>query len=246
MHHVLPLLLAVALAAQPAKFEVATVKFSTPTPGRSAPTIDPLRLAWRGATIKRMICEAYNLQSPQIIGAPPWTDTERYDIEAKPDHASTRAEMREMLQSLLAERFHLTIQKQKKTLPVYVLSTAKGGPRLTATTDDGSSPTPVINQLRRRASMAQLAGLLSQMINGPIYNGYTGELEPRDDVPTMVIDGTNLSGIYEISLDLTGAATDFAATISHALAPLGLKLDHHRTEVDILSVTHIERIPTAN
>ncbi len=85
------------------------------------------------------------------------------------------------------------------------------------------------------------------MMSGPIFNGYTGRLEPRDERPAMVVDQTGLQGVYEINLNLNGTGDgDFASTIQSALAPLGLRLDEKRMPVEVLFVTHAERIPTAN
>jgi uncharacterized protein (TIGR03435 family) len=39
-----------------------------------------------------------------------------------------------MLQNLLKERFHLAVHEEQRVLPVYVLVTAKGGPKLSPPT----------------------------------------------------------------------------------------------------------------
>ena len=63
--------------------------------------------------------------------------TDRFDIEAKPDEAEIAAlgkmsnddrdeQMRLMVQSLLEERFGLKVSFEKRELPVFVLTVAKG------------------------------------------------------------------------------------------------------------------------
>ena len=64
--------------------------------------MDAKRLYWKGATLKRMISEAYRVQYAQVLGAPGWADTERYEVEAKAERPSTRDQFRQMLQSLFA------------------------------------------------------------------------------------------------------------------------------------------------
>jgi uncharacterized protein (TIGR03435 family) len=216
--------------AQTATFEVASVKPDNSAIGRGQPVMDAQRLLWHGATLKRMICEAYQVQYAQVIGAPPWTDTERYDVDARAENPSTPDQLRRMLRTLLSERFQLSMQTQRKSLPVFVLTIAKGGLKLKEASAGEVAPesndAARLNQFRRRASMPQLAVLLSQMMSGPIYNGYTQRLEPRDEPPAMVIDQTGLKAVYDINLQLsrTGDA-DFAATLQNALAPLGLRLE---------------------
>ena len=238
-------------AAQPApKFEVASVKLDASPAGRGNPLFEPQRLTWRGATLKRMICEAYQVQYAQVAGAPAWSDTERYVVEARAEKPATTAELREMLKSLLADRFRLTVRTATKPLPVYVLTVANGGPKLREISPDEQN-TPAqpaaINRFSRRASMPQFASLLSQMISGPVFNGYTGRMEPRDDEPVMVVDRTGLKGVYEIHLDLNGTVDgDSHSTLVTAVAALGLKLGLERMPVPIVTVTGVQRTPSAN
>ncbi len=90
------------VGSQALKFEVASVKPDNSAGGRGVPVMDAQRLAWHGATLKHMICEAYKVQYAQVSGAPSWTDTERYDVEARAEKPSTRDQLRQMLRSLLS------------------------------------------------------------------------------------------------------------------------------------------------
>ena len=128
------------------------------------------------------------MQYLQVVGAPAWADTEQYDVEAKAEKPSTRDEFREMLQTLLADRFGLAVRTGSKSLPVYVLTVAKGGPRLKGVPPEEQNrpaQSAVLNRFSRRASMPEFANLLSQMMSGPIFNGYTGRMEAREDAPAM-------------------------------------------------------------
>jgi uncharacterized protein (TIGR03435 family) len=247
--------LVVAIAVSPAfsgelTFEAASVRVNkSGFAGRSGPVADPQRFSWRGATLRQLIGEAYAVEYAQIAGAPAWSDSEVYDVEATAERPSTRDQMRQMLRALLADRFRLSVETRKKTMQVYVLSVARSGLRMRELSEQERSrpeERPAINRLHRRASMAKLATLLSQTIGGPIFNGYSGRLEPRQE-STMVVDETGVSGVYDIdlALDSTGSG-DFMATLQGALSNLGLRLDLKARPVDVISVSHAERLPTAN
>jgi uncharacterized protein (TIGR03435 family) len=236
---------------RPLHFEVASVKLDQSSGGRGLPRIDSERLSWSGATLKRMICEAFNIRYAQVLGAPAWTDTERYEVNAKAESPATRDQLRQMLQCLLTDRFNLAFQRQSKTMPVYALSVAKSGLKvkeiLPGQPNQPDIQPPVLNQLRRRVSMAQLASLLSDMMSGPIFNGYTGKLEARDDTPAMVLDYTGLAGVYDIALTLSGGPDgDFAGNLEASVGALGLRLELRRQPVETLVITHVDRVPTAN
>lgn len=233
------------------RFEVASVKVDISNGGRGDPVFGSQRLTWRGATMKRMICEAYNIQYAQVLSAPSWSDTERYEVEATTEAPSSRDEIREMLRNLLVERFRLVVRTGAATLPVYVLTVAKGGLKLKEMKPEDQNKIakiePGINRFVHQASMPQFAGLLSQMISGPIFNGYTGRMESREDVPAMVVDQTGLKGTYDIDLNLNSSGDgDFTATLIEAVGRLGLNLKLKRVPVETIVVTRLERIPTVN
>jgi uncharacterized protein (TIGR03435 family) len=155
--------------------------------------------------------------------------------------------MRLMVRALLADRFQLTVEPRTRSLPVHVLSVAKGGVRLKeASSEPGPESAPLPNRLARRGAMDQFAALLTQLMSGPIYNGYTGRLESRDDAAVMVVDRTGLTATYDIQLDLTAATRDdFLSGVTAALTPLGLRLDQKRLDLEVLTVTRLQR-PSAN
>ena len=58
---------------------------------------------------------------------PKWVDTDRIDIEAKAAGNPTKDQMRLMMQSLLAERFHLGVHYETQEMPVYAVTLIKPG-----------------------------------------------------------------------------------------------------------------------
>ncbi|WP_158822114.1 TIGR03435 family protein [Granulicella sp. S156] len=122
-------------------FEVATIKPSGRTDGslRLEPTPDGF--TGMNISLLNLVGEAYGIFDAQLItGGPPWIDRDKFDLEAKfnaaeiPDAKNLTYRQRgEMLQSLLADRFHLKVHWEKRTFPVYDLVIAKGGPKLRET-----------------------------------------------------------------------------------------------------------------
>ena len=63
-----------------------------------------------------------------------------YSIEATARSGATPDELRGMLQSLLAERFRLSLRRETRTLPVYELLLADGGAKLATMTKGCVAP----------------------------------------------------------------------------------------------------------
>ena len=133
-------------------FEVASVKPAAPITGnrimvmiRGGPgSPDPGQITYSNVTVKNVLTTAYGVKGFQISG-PGWLDSERYDIVAKLPRGATKAEFMVMLQNLLAERFKLTLHREKKDLPMYALVVGKNGPTLKESADapapkDGEAP----------------------------------------------------------------------------------------------------------
>jgi uncharacterized protein (TIGR03435 family) len=124
-------------------FEVASVKPAAPITGnriqvmmRGGPgTPDPGQITYTNVTVKNVLMNAYGVKGFQISG-PGWLDSERYDIVAKVPRGATKAEFMAMLQNLLAERFKLTLHREKKDLPMYALVVGKNGPKLKESVDE--------------------------------------------------------------------------------------------------------------
>lgn len=132
-----------AEAVRAPEFEVASIK-----PNHSDGNMirmggpDVSRFVATSVTAKMLITFAYNLRDFQVSGGPSWIGTDRFDVDAKVEDSVVeqlqklpRAErydqLRLMMQSLLAERFQLTVTHENKELPVFALVVAKGGPKLT-------------------------------------------------------------------------------------------------------------------
>ncbi|MGA3019155.1 MAG: TIGR03435 family protein [Bryobacteraceae bacterium] len=122
-------------AAAPPAFEVASVKPVTPSAdGRMFRSFggDPGMVDYKNVTLRILLARAYSMKDYQITG-PDWLETEGYDVMAKVPAGVPQDQIPAMLQTLLADRFQIKLHKETRTLPVYALTVAKGGPKLKET-----------------------------------------------------------------------------------------------------------------
>ena len=61
-------------------FEVATIKPSKPDEQRKAFLVRGRRFEVINQPLVQILCFAYDVQEKQLIGLPPWAETEKYDI----------------------------------------------------------------------------------------------------------------------------------------------------------------------
>jgi uncharacterized protein (TIGR03435 family) len=130
-------LLAALVSGQSAPvFEVASVKRSPDAPF-SFPGLmlqQGGRATSPGTNVRQLILVAYGLQDLQLSGGPSWIGSDLYAIDARAGADATRARVRLMVKSLLAERFQLVAHLEKRELPALALVLANRdgrlGPRL--------------------------------------------------------------------------------------------------------------------
>ena len=227
--------------AQTPAFEVASVKLTShgrTADGWSRSSIDvpsPGRLEAVNASMQECLRWAFDVKDYQIAG-PPWLndDDASYDIEAKAPEGTPHEELHKMMQTLLAERFKLTLHRQQKTLPVYELVVAKGGPKLEKAKDGGGrsgTNSTGGHVVATGISMLEWAYQLSRYTKMPVF------------------DKTGLAGKFDFKLDYSPDERDDPArpNLSTALQEqLGLKLHSAKGPVDRLVIEHVERVPTAN
>ncbi len=135
-----------SLFAQPAAFEVASVKPAGERERGSGPfvcvvpcrgdriTITGSRVDIRFMALDQLIVKAYGIKPHQLSG-PGWMSSQRFDIAAKIPDGVSKERLPEMLQALLAERFKLTIHRDSKEL-------AESSRWLSARTERKLTPSP--------------------------------------------------------------------------------------------------------
>ena len=115
-------------------FEVATIKPMEPDAksGRYITMQGNNRFVEKAYTLKLLIAAAYDLNPRTISGGPSWIESDHYDIVAKAPADTPLDEMYgPMMRALLEDRFGLKIHSEIRELPVYALTAARGGAKLT-------------------------------------------------------------------------------------------------------------------
>lgn len=191
---------------------------------------------FRGRNLRlfELIAGAWHLNRDQIVGGPAWLETAGWDIDARFPAGANLSLAPQIMQAMLADRFHLVSHFETRTLPVYSLTVTKGGPKLMPGENGGMSAGPRLIRYGS-ASMGDLASQLS---------GYVGR---------QVIDQTGLTGKYKIDLafapldpGVTTGDPDPAPSLFQALQDqAGLKLDSTKGPVMVLVIDRAEK-PTAN
>jgi len=244
----LPQILAQTPAGSPpsAKFEVASIKPGNPSAARggrlSPPPINtsPGLLTARNANLKQLIRSAWSLENYQISGGPEWVDSIGFDVDARAADGAGRDQLLLMLRTVLADRFKMTFHREKKDLPVWAMTVAKGGPKFHASKPEADTGPSKTNRLPLK-DMPSLAALLTRM-------------SPEQPV----IDQTGLTGQFDLELDMEGIAVEamqsaggpnlqnmFDATLNFLRDELGLKVAQTKAAVEIFVIDHAEK-PTAN
>jgi uncharacterized protein (TIGR03435 family) len=268
---------ALSLPPIPTEFEVAVIKPSMPgSPQRSFRLEPGGRIDLRAFTLKELIKFAWNFQDLDVIdnddmlvGAPKWSEAERFDIIAQATPAIDIDSVHLMFRRLLEDRFKLAAHTADQPVPVYALVAAK--PKLKKA-DSSNRPgcrnslvapgialksAPLFSVTCHNTTMAQLAEKLQNM--GGIY------------ISHPVIDSTGIEGAWDFVLSWypphllqgcsgcgreaglaaaaagAGAGPNGSLTLVEALdRQLGLRLKPQKHAMPVLVIDHLEQQPTDN
>jgi len=209
--------------------------------------IDASRVDLSGVTLATVVALAYRVPQDQVV-APDWTTQQRFDIQATLPPGSSKDQVPEMMQALLAERFKLAIHHDQKEEPVYALTVGKDGPKFhesVAGSADGPDCTGGVHKICHKTTMQDLVDMLVLPYRGRMGTGWA--------IDRFVLDQTGLKGTYDFAFDygysrpLEGPNTDVDLfTAFDAVRPLGLKLEPTKRVDDIVVIDHVERVPTGN
>ena len=197
----------------PPEFEAATIKPTSPeqkgTNARIAPT-GLINVA--GMPLKQLMSLAWDLNSDELIDAPKWTETARFDLVGRAFPSTTATDqppieidtLRLMLRTFLIEQFQIKTHVENRPVSGYVLSAPK--PRLTkadpasrtrcqegpaANSADPRNRNPILSRLItcQNMTMAQFAERLQSLANGYVR------------VPA--IDATGLDGGWTFTVNFS-------------------------------------------
>jgi uncharacterized protein (TIGR03435 family) len=239
-----------AAAPATAQFEVADVHAS---PNVKYPFMDGGvligdRYFLREASMVQIISAAYHVDNAMVKGGPSWLDWDHFDIIAKAPPTPSKETIRLMLQSLLAQRFHLVFHTGTAPMPAHVLRAPGGKSKLKVsegTGDAGCEPQP--------SKANQAAGAIPQILL--VCHNETME-KFADDLRMMaglnVVDSTGLKGTYDFNLKwtpqglLARAGTDGISIFDAVDKQLGLELALETAPRPVLLVDSVDETPTPN
>ncbi len=235
-----------AQAAAPApSFEVVSIKPHAPGNDGMSSSSTATRFTVIGTTTRLLVTDAFDIHDFQLIGGPPWLNTDRYDLEAKmEDGAPTllseegQKQISPRLQSMFIDRFKLKYHRTTQEFPVYELVVQKNGPKL-----QEAKPDEPYGEMVSAGQMVAHAFTMSDLAH-----------QLSADLNRIVLDKTGVSGKYDITLRYAededrppaaygaGAAPpDPGPSIFSALQEqLGLKLVSHKAPVGMVVIDHIE------
>lgn len=274
----------VAAPATLPAFEEVSVRPNTTTGpgGRGGGGMQPGRYVATNLTLRNILRRAYaapgssgpnggiDLLEQQVAGGPDWVASDKFDVVATTKGPTQGAEMRLMIQRMLAERFKLKAHWEKREMPVYVLTMARPGTLgagLTKTSDAecaaakaaaakaaGSQQMPPMPSGQVQPSPLQQCGSIQFGPGTLIARGAPMEWVAQTLVTVPVITGidrpvldrTNLTGNYGFELKFAPAqavnpAPDRAPLHLALEEQLGIKLEATRAPVDVLVIDSVER-----
>jgi uncharacterized protein (TIGR03435 family) len=234
------------------QFDVAAIHPHNPEPHERSHIISQNgRFTTINVDLKSILQWAYDLPESRIIGGPSWLGTARWDIEAKSDtaldaqkdydHTAAWEQKRQMVQSLLAGRFHLIVHKETRELPIYNLVVAKGGAKFLDTKAEGSKFDRWNGRIELQGGDNTVSVLAEQL---------------AEVLGRVVVDKTGITGRYRIALSWTPddraappsgpPPADSGPSIFTALEEqLGLKLESAKGPVEVLVIDSVAQ-PSEN
>jgi uncharacterized protein (TIGR03435 family) len=250
-------------------FDVVSVKRHQPgdREARMQSLPDGIRLL--NVPLLDVIREAYGLTfDGQVLGAPDWMKTERFDIEEKVAPADVEAfkkltldQIRPMARPMLASRFKLEVHQDTRTMPVYALVPASGGLKMKEATPGDAYPNGIkgADGVGRPGVMAMRREMLPSGARVSELTGQGVTMErlvkslSQPELGRMIVDKTGLAGTYDFKLSWTPEtlSTDTSPdsanpTLFTAVQEqLGLKLQTEKDPVPVIVIEHVE-MPSEN
>jgi uncharacterized protein (TIGR03435 family) len=208
------------------------------------------------ATLKYIVSSAYNVKDDAIVGGPAWIGANHYDIDAKvtpgtdaPPPKLTGAQRRQMIQSLLADRFKLIVHDETKDAPIYELQIAKSGSKLPESTPNDGFAKGIIGIDGNPVPIGSLMPLGLGRLFGQAVTIASLIEHLSHELKRPVLDKTGLTGKYDLSLEWTPDSMTASDSPSGASGPslftaiqeqLGLKLISTHGPVKTLVIDHVE------
>jgi uncharacterized protein (TIGR03435 family) len=222
--------------------------------------LDLIRLGWE-------------VRPDKIVGGPAWAGLDRFDILAKAPAKASSADLRAMLQNLLADRFSLKVHNDIKPMPAFAVVVAPGKKPHMKESDGNGAPgckpqssssgegRGQINFMNESGVMTTIGLSAGNLITYNCRNvtmasfaaamsGFFG----ADVGPNPVTDETALKGAWDFDLQFSfgliigpAAAQGDRIVFADALEKqLGLKLEKRQVPMPVTVIDGVNQTPTPN
>src|SRR5215472_2722444 len=254
---------AIAALGSPLAYVIATAEPQNAKPGPAFNSVEILaaapntmpqmrirfgngRYELHNATAVDLIGTAWGVDADSISGGPDWLDLNRYDVIAMAPATTTPDMLRTMLQSMLKDRFQLSVRNSNKDNPAYAITvdrkpqlkpsegTEASGCRFQPSpTVPRGAPQPRMTLVCNNVTIPAFAKILSR---APEASGYV--------FAYPLLDRTGLAGAWDFSLSwsprrtyIWSPAQGEVVTLFDAFEKqLGLKLAPTRVATPVLVV----------
>ena len=244
----------------PLRFEVASIKlWQPPTTRATSVTVVPAPVGSgifnRSTTAAGLIAGAYEVQDFQLSGGEDWVRSERYDVAARAGREVSQTELREMVKTLLADRFKLRVRIDTREMTILELRLARSDGRLGPNLHDCSK-----EQVPETPFRAPTNGTVSVSDCAVGRDGlpHVAAMVSRQ-LKTIAVDKTGLTGqwwyavfyggpplqIPGVDLSREKVNPDLPSFEGALREQLGLRLERARGPVPLVVIESIER-PTPN
>jgi uncharacterized protein (TIGR03435 family) len=223
-------------------WDVVTVKARDPNDpnGNASIGMKGSQFALINRTVETMLMAGYGVQKSQIVGAPHWIETEKWDVQGVPDVPGRPSlkQMQSLIRKVLAERFGLKLHRESRELSVYAITVAKGGEKMARSMGDPNG-LPDESDNASNGLVTMRATNISMVDFAMMFQFYL-------DRPA--VDQTGLTGRYDFQLKWT---PDEARAAADSNAPpgmftaiqeqIGLKLEPVKAPADVLVIDAVQR-----
>jgi uncharacterized protein (TIGR03435 family) len=237
-----------AAAAAP-EIEAATIKpVKEPNPNMMHDRTEGRRLSMRYTSLRDLMMMAYEVDPRQIVDGPAWVASDEYDIDlVVAEGVQVNQHEEAVLAELMADRFKLTFHREQREMPVYVLTVAKGGPKLKAA-DANSVENSGCEHLGvcsfHKRTVANFARFMQFVVlDRPVVNktGIEGEF---DFTLKWTPDESQFNGMG-FRVPVPEGMSALPGLFTAMQEQLGLKLEPQKTQAEVLVIDHVER-PSEN
>jgi uncharacterized protein (TIGR03435 family) len=228
-------------------FAAASIKPDTGPKRAGILRPSPGAVTGENLSVRSFIRWAWDLKDYQISvpGTLEAAADSHYNLAAKADGPEPLDGLRLMLQSLLAERFHLAVHFEKRDVPVFALIVGKDGPKQLHDPAPGNVPHMEPDSGKQEGGQRWVFyNLPVSAVIGIMSNGLSRPF----------VDMTEVKGSFDYTFVLPTWNKEEGPLDEHLMSnvfpelqrQLGLRAVQRTAGLDVLVVDHIDKTPTEN